>query len=348
MNSNVEFLTATDVKDNVDRTNYRDDIVFFIEKEMKKAEENRKKRFMSLSCAERLDEFIKMQGFPLTKYADYKNLPIKAEITELGKDSEKVATKTILEVIPGVRLYGILYRCADNPDAKRPFVIVQHGANDGPEIIGDLVNSANYNHIGKRLIARGINVFAPQYLTWEPSVYGSPYDRGKINSSLIQLGGSFSAFELLCGRRILDYFENRFFVDKQKIGYAGLSWGGMYALNMAALDGRLKVTLSSCFFNDRAEFNWSDWAHNDQANELFDAELAYMALPRYLCIECGKNDPLFLGKSALKEYERLCGYLKDDELKDHIFFNLFDGVHEFNPADDGLDWFVDKLIKETR
>lgn len=344
MNLSDEFLKATDIKDNSGRTNYRDDIMAFIQKETQKAEETRKARFLLLSPEERLAEFIKMQGFPLTEYDEYRALPVNAQITELGTDAEKVATKMILEVIPGVRLYGILYRPADNPNKKRPFAIVQHGANDGPEIIGDLVNSANYNHIGRRLLSRGITVFAPQYLTWEPSVYGSPYDRGKINSALIQLGGSFSAFELLCGRRILDYFEKQPFVDEQKMGYAGLSWGGMYALNMAALDCRLKVTLSACFFNDRSEFNWSDWAHNNQANELFDAELAYMALPRYLCLECGKNDPLFLGKSALKEYEKLCSYLQGEKFKDRVFFNLFDGVHEFNPADDGLNWFTEKLL----
>jgi hypothetical protein len=161
---------------------------------------------------------------------------------------------------------------------------------------------------------------------------------------LRQLGGSFTAFELLIARRLLDYFCKQEYIDVEKIGYAGLSWGGMYALHAGAVDSRIKVVLSSCFFSDRKTFDWSDWIYKNQANTFFDAEVASLIFPRYLAIENGQNDPLFIQEVTLNEFNRLKYYADQLGYKDKVFFNLFKGEHEYNFEEDTLDWFVEKLL----
>ncbi|MFR1983373.1 MAG: alpha/beta hydrolase family protein [Christensenellaceae bacterium] len=72
-----------------------------------------------------------------------------------------------------------------------------------------------------------------------------------LNRRLIQQGGSITAFEVQCLKRMLDWWENDPATDTQRLGVIGLSYGGMYALHFGALDTRIYATYSSCWFSDR-------------------------------------------------------------------------------------------------
>ena len=329
------------------RENYVKSVDSCLKKWYEDCFETRRKYALSTSIEQRYHEFIKMHGFPLTEYDKYSGNYMAFNKELYHSDEYCDYYKVVSNPFEGVEHYGILMLPKGFDENKKyPLVIFNHGANDGPEMVGSLFGfSFNYNHSALRFIEKGIVVYAPQMMTWNPNAgYEAFYERARYDKELKQMGGSFTAFELLIVRRIIDYFCAQSYVDAQKIGYAGLSWGGMYALHAGATDSRIKAVLSSCFFNDRRIFNWDDWSYKNQANTFFDSEVASLVLPRFLAIESGQEDPLFVKESALKELENLKFYAKNFDCEDKLFFNLFKGEHEYNPEQDTIDWFVEKLL----
>ncbi|MCL1793467.1 MAG: dienelactone hydrolase family protein [Oscillospiraceae bacterium] len=298
------------------------------------------------------DRYVAMLGYPLTcgkcgnNSKCYDKTEIAAKKEYLGDDENMVMTRYQLEVMPDFWFYGILYEPKEKSDSgKDSFVIAQHGGGGSPEIVGSLVqDSANYNHMVRRIMRKGMKIFAPQLLLWASDFYkGENYDRAEIDKKLKQHGGSITALEIYCIMRSIDYFSALDGIDENRVGMAGLSYGGMYALYAAAADTRIKVTLSSCWFNDRLKYNNADWTYFNQANSFFDAEVGCLALPRKLYIEIGKNDELFDPDFAAEEIERLKKYAEAENCADSLKIKIFDGSHEFDKSDDGINFFIENL-----
>ena len=137
-----------------------------------------------------------------------------------------------------LKFYGIYFEQTMQPSAA-PFVFGFHGGDGTPEMVSSIhFNSSNYRHLVRRMTDRGANVFAPQFLLWSVANYGNKYDRLLIDGKLKQLGGSITAMELYFLQGALDYFLSQEQVNAEKIGVAGLSYGGMYALHLAARPAR--------------------------------------------------------------------------------------------------------------
>jgi dienelactone hydrolase len=187
-------------------------------------------------------------------------------------------------------------------------------------------------------------VFAPQLLLWNTESFGNGgYDRVETDKKLKQFGGSITGLEIYCIMRSVDYFADLDYIDENRIGMIGLSYGGMYAVCTAAADPRIKVTLSSCWFNDRLKHNWLDWVYFNQANMFFDAEVSSLILPRKLYIEIGKNDEMFTPEGAKADITRLREYAENENCSDSLKIKVFDGGHELDKADDGISFFIKNL-----
>ncbi|MCL2815385.1 MAG: dienelactone hydrolase family protein [Oscillospiraceae bacterium] len=296
-------------------------------------------------------KYIGMLGYPLTcgpcanNSKCYEKTGITAKKEHLGEYDNMIMTRFQLEVMPDFWFYGILYEPKENPKGKDALVIAQHGGLGTPEIIGGLIfDSANYNHLVQRIIRKGIKVFAPQLLLWGQDVYkGANYNRLAIDKKLKMYGGSITALEIYCIMRSIDYFSALDDVDENRIGMLGVSYGGMYALHTAAADVRIKAALSSCWFNDRLKYLNDDWSYFNQANAFFDAEVGYLVLPRKLYIEIAAKDELFDPESAGEDIKRLRQYAEDENCADSLKIKIFDGVHEFDKGDEGVEFFLGNL-----
>ena len=286
-------------------------------------------------------EFEQILGFP---YSERNKFPKgeKADKIFVKEDDKNAWYRMVIEIMPGFSVYGILLERKD--PGRHPFVLAQHGGGGTPEVVnGWVMNSANYSHMVRRLTDYDTSVFSLQTFMWSSEHYGIKYDRIKTDSTLRQLGGSITALEMLMFSRVLDYFENQPFVDKDRMGMIGLSYGGMHALTFPALDQRIKSTFSSCFFNDRAIVNWTDWAYKDALNKFTDAEVGALIAPRALYIEVGRNDQTFCYKYAEKEYQKLKEYYKAANSEEKLKFRVFDGVHELSYEQDGFDFLFSHL-----
>lgn len=251
----------------------------------------------------------------------------------------------------GGPFFGILF--VRDGGKRLPLIIAQHGGEGSPEFASDFFadGSANYNHMTERILQENVNVFAPQLLLWDPKYFSAvskkypnhPHDqRQDFDAAFKQMGGSMAAFELLCLSRCIDYFEVQDYVDPEKIGMIGLSYGGFYTLFLTAIDTRIRAAICSCYFSSKELSSWYDFVFPDASEKFLDAEIALLVSPRKLYIESGKDDPIFTYRDAEKEIARLAGYF-GGKLPDNIVYLPFEGVHEFSPDDAPIHALVKNL-----
>ena len=327
---------------------YREQYLLGIGKilEEKILEANRKRDEFDKLLARDIDgfrgELVKALGWPLTEYKKdgIPNVKNTLVASENGMDIIRVQ----LEIMPGLWYYGILFKKGSK---KCPFVLSQHGGAGTPEITAGLYtredgcDSANYNDMTRRVLQYDVNVFAPQMLLWNAEEYGNPYNRQYIDGALRLHGGSITAFEIYALKKVLDYFEAMDYVDEEKIGMVGLSYGGMYTLYATALETRIKSAISCSFFSNRFKYSWPDWSYSGCADNFLDAEVAMLCYPRRLYIAMGDNDELFRLDYTKEEYERI----KKQGMDDKITLHPFDGGHEFCPENDDL---ITSLIEDLK
>ncbi|THF79133.1 dienelactone hydrolase family protein [Cohnella fermenti] len=285
------------------------------------------------------ERFIRMLGWPLATYSDTATVP-EADIEFVGEDELSRIYRLDIRVDSRLSLYGLLF--LPLTEGPHPLVIVQHGGGGTPELCAAFYESSNYNDMPRRCLRRGLAVFAPQLHLWTPE-QGPEKKRKEFDHQLKQLGGSIAALEIYKLRRSLDYMQARSDIDGGRIGICGLSYGGFYALFTAAADTRIRAVYTSCFFNDRFRYDWSDWIWQDSGNLFLDAEVAGLVCPRPLYIEVGSEDELFEADSAAREFRKIERLYAQLRLPYRLQFKVFDGKHEFDPADDGLRFLEDAL-----
>ena len=304
----------------------------------KRFEKHTPKEFANNREKHRAD-FVRMLGFPLTE-----NLPRgeRVEIVDCFEDETYIWQRMRIEVFPNFYAYGILTKHKDCK--KRPFVMVMHGGQGTPECVNGFVdNSSNYNHMVRRIVNGEVNVFAMQTFLWLVDAFGVEYDRQAMDAIMRGLGGSITALEVSMIQRCVDYFEKQEFVDKDRMGIVGLSYGGMFSMVAAAVDTRLKCVYSCSWFNDRSKYAWSDWVYPSMFSLFKDAEIGGLIAPRPLFVGIGKQDALFDYRFALDEAERLKGFYSETGDSENYQFHIFEGKHEFDKGDDGLAFFFERL-----
>lgn len=288
-------------------------------------------------------KYLEMLGWPLTDDAPREFRP-QAEFTSLGSDLQADVFRVQVEVMPGLRFGGILFRARDAK--QHPLVIVQHGGLGTPEFIAGMYcggDTANYNDMLRRILARGVHAFAPQLLLWNQEQYHIHYDRNAIDNQLKQLGGSITALEIYSIQRCIDVLSEQPWVDANRIGMAGLSYGGFYTLFTAAADLRIRSALSAGFFNDRIRHNWFDWTWQNAAHSFLDAEVAALVAPRTLTLQLGTRDELFSEAPARAEFSRLQSYFNRAGCPEKLHMEFFDGTHEFSRSEDTIERFMGGL-----
>lgn len=324
-----------------------------IEKLADKMEENSKIRRQTVieeiknnpgRCREK---FKAMLGWPLDSAEDKKVPDVnKIFVTE----TDGVSVYRLQIDVLGIPFYGILFVREDNK--KRPLVIVQHGGLGAPELCADFFEGGteNYNDIIARVLKNDVNVFAPQLLLWRQELSDDEYTgtdvsytdamRRGIDNRLKQFGSSVAALEIFCITKCIDYFESQPYVDFQKIGMMGMSYGGFYALYTSAAETRIKCCLCCSFFNDRIKYNWTDFVWFNSGNMFTDTETALLLGSRHLYICIGDEDEVFDFDSGVKTWEELEKNLGNEN---NVRFIKFHGKHEFIKDDEPIRGFINDL-----
>lgn len=252
----------------------------------------------------------------------------------VADDAYATLYRMYYEVLEGVELYAIL-SVPKGLTRPAPLLICQHGGGGSPEVIapmwGDLGDgTANYGWMVQRALKEG-------YVTWSPALIfrraGTEAlegpDRVPMDKQLRNVGTSILAIELYKIVRGLDEVLKRPEVDPDRVGMMGLSYGGLYTQFAAALDPRIDVAVSSCFFNDRLLYSWDDWSFFNYLNEFTDPEVCALICPRPLMIEVGVKDELFTVEGARSQVEATRKHWDRLGVPDRFAYVEFDGGHEF-------------------
>jgi dienelactone hydrolase len=264
---------------------------------------------------------------------------------KIGEDSIGTYFRVKISVLPGVHAEGI-YIIPKNLKGRAPLVISMHGGGGSPEV-ALFHGGANYHDMVRGAVKRGYVVFAPQHLF---SAQGYPGDiRNRIDTRMRLIGTSLTAVEILKITRSLDVLLKRPEVDPHRVAMVGLSYGGYYALVTPAVDSRIKVVVSSCYFGvqegryNRDELSVpSDFQFKDRFSLFKDSELVALICPRPLQIQAGSHDdsdhrdPGVLLAPASAEYYKRLG------IADSFQPLVLEGGHEF--YDEPAWGFVKKYL----
>ena len=247
--------------------------------------------------------------------------------------------KVMLDVWPDVFAYGILLLPKDlKPGERRPVVVCQHGLEGRPEDVADpKVDNHFYHHFAATLAEEGFVVYAPQ----------NPYI-GEDKFRIIQRLGhplKLSLFSVILGQheQTLNWLAAQPFVDPERIGFYGLSYGGKTAVRVPPLLERYALSICSGDFN---EWVWKtttvlapqsylltkeyDMYEYNFANTVNYSDLAKLMAPRPFMVERGHDDPVSVDEWVAFEYAKVREFYDKMNLGGRTEIEFFNGPHEIH------------------
>jgi len=256
---------------------------------------------------------------------------------------------------PDVFAYGILLLPKDvKLGERRPVVVCQHGLEGRPqELIRPALtrNDQVYGRFAAKLASRGFVVYAPQ----NPYIGGHRFRL--LQRKLHPLKLSLFSLILAQHERTLDWLAAQSFVDPRRIGFYGLSYGGVTAVRVPPLLDRYALSICSANFN---EWVWKTVRSDSRfaylyggefemfefnfANTFNYAELANLMAPRPFMVERGHRDTVGPDEWVAYEYAKVRRHYALLRIPERTAIQFFDGGHVIHGVDTfrflhrWLDW----------
>jgi dienelactone hydrolase len=270
------------------------------------------------------------------------NLPANPRMRLIKETDKWTCYEVVLDVYQDVYAWGYLLLPKDmKPGEKRPVVVCQHGLEGLPADVIEEDETARpwraYKAFAAKLAERGFITFAPH------NPYRGHDDFRVLQRKLNPLGKTLFSVILPQHDRILDWLSEQPFVDPERIGFYGLSYGGKTAMRVPSLLDRYALSICSADFNEWVRKNMTvDRKHSYMFTgeyEIFEfdmghtynyAEMGGLIAPRPFMVERGHNDGVAPDEWVAYEYakiRRIFGYLGIPERTEIEYFN---GPHTIN------------------
>jgi len=262
--------------------------------------------------------------------------PLRALTRKRGETANCVEWEVWIPVYPDVFAYGILLVPKDlRPGEKRAVVVCQHGLEGRPSMLIDLPDKPPYSRFAARLAERGYITFSPQ----NPYIGGDSFRWLQRKANTIKL--SMYSFILAQHDRILDWLVTQPYVDADRIGFYGLSYGGKTAMRVPPLLERYALSICSGDFNDwipkiasievpfsyvyTGEWEMQEW---NMGNTFNYAEMAGLMVPRPFMVERGHRDGVGIDEWVALEYAPVRRLFNTLGIAGRTEIEFFDGPHE--------------------
>jgi dienelactone hydrolase len=276
--------------------------------------------------------------------------------TRLVYDAPKFkGYEVVLDVWPDVFAYGILLVPKDiKPGERRPVVVCQHGLEGRPQDVADpKVDSHFYHHFAASLADEGFVTYSPQ----------NPYI-GEDRFRIIQRMGhplKLALYSFIIGQhdQTLNWLAEQSFVDPERIGFYGLSYGGKTAIRVPPFLERYALSICSGDFN---EWVWKTtnvltshsyllWGEYDMyefnfANVVNYGELANLMAPRPFMVERGHDDGVGIDEWISWEYAKVRRFYDKMGLPDRTTIEFFNGPHTIHG--EGTFQFLRQHLKHPK
>ncbi len=235
---------------------------------------------------------------------------------------------------------------------KRPVVVCQHGLEGRPldTIQG---NHPAYHDFAAKLCEAGYIVFAPQ----NPYLFGDRFRT--LQRKANPLGKSLFSIIVPQHRQIVRWLGSLPQVDRERIGFYGLSYGGKSAMRIPALVTEYALSICSADFNDwvwklaATQGNYTYvrtpeyeiWEYN-LGNTFNYSDMAALIAPRPFMVERGHFDGVAPDDRVAAEYAKVRFlYAAKLGIGDKTEIEFFVGPHTINGQ--GTFRFLDKHLKRT-
>lgn len=229
-----------------------------------------------------------------------------------------------MKVCSGLIMTGLVGYPKGN--AGTPLVIAMHGTSATPESVFGIEDKADievidYHHsFGRRLMSRGLIVFAPLLITETRADPREGFNktRNEINRRGLPMGLSVNGIQIGMLSAALDILLESSAADSSRVGVYGISHGGQLGFYFAAIESRVRAAVISQWFEDRAKklsgsahphalYRYHDAQHNFYNKMLLyftDIDVARLIAPRGLFVEAGRKDGP-RAKSAAANFQKL-------------------------------------------
>jgi dienelactone hydrolase len=243
----------------------------------------------------------------------YDLLPANVRSRKFQQAEKWTAYEVVMDVFPEVIAYGLLLVPRDmQPGEKRPVVVCQHGLEGRPQHTIGEEGSAYYAAFAAALAERGFVTFAPQNLyLFEDRFRTLQRKANPLHKTL---------FSIIAPQhqQIVDWLQSLDFVDPERIGFYGLSYGGKTAMRVPALVTDYCLSICSADFNEWVDKNASTRNPRSYAQmgeyEIFEfdlgstfnyAEMAALIAPRPFMVERGHFDGVADDWTVAWEYAKV-------------------------------------------
>jgi hypothetical protein len=264
--------------------------------------------------------------------------PLAARTRRVYDEAAWTGYEVVLPVWPEVFAYGVLLVPRDlKPGERRAVVVCQHGLEGRPQDTIEAKGEKVYARFAARLAERGFVVYAPQ----------NPYlgrDRFRqIQRKANPLGLSLFSFIVGQHQRTLEWLGTLPFVDAQRIGFYGLSYGGKTAVRVPPLLAGYALSICSADFNEWIRKNTLvdepfsylytgeyEMPEFNLGNTFNYAELAALMIPRPFMVERGHRDGVGIDEWVAYEYAKVRRLYTFLGLAGRTAIEFFDGPHRIH------------------
>ena len=246
--------------------------------------------------------------------------------------------EVVLDVWEETFAYGILLVPKGiKPDEHRPVVVCQHGLEGRSQEVVDPKIESPYNAYGAELADQGFIVYAPQNAYIGQDVFR--VIQRKANPV------KWSLFSLITRQheRTLEWLAEQPFVDAERIGFYGLSYGGKTAMRVPALLDGYALSICSADFNEWIVKNATYDSHYSYmftgeyempefnlGNTFNYAEMAWLIAPRPFMVERGHHDGVAPDEWVAYEYAIVRHLYANLGIPDRTEIEFFNSGHEIN------------------
>ncbi|MAE65850.1 MAG: hypothetical protein CMJ18_16390 [Phycisphaeraceae bacterium] len=226
-----------------------------------------------------------------------------------------------------------------------PLIIAQHGLGSSPERVFGVDDAPDiYHGWGRDLLDEGYAVLAPLHLSQTDA-------RNRIQHLATLAGTTLAGIELARLQRLLDVVLARPDIDAERVGMWGLSLGGMATQLFAPVETRIRVSISSAWFNHRPnklarpDPRYSCYLESPETHVFMrdwlicfaDEDLHSLIIPRAIMYQSGKNDGIAWWPQLPAVFEKLRYHYERLGIADRVALDLHDGCHEIR-LESGMAW----------
>lgn len=235
----------------------------------------------------------------------------------LNETDSLISYEVVLDVFGGSNnlfAYGILTvpKNINKDGEKRPVVVCQHGLEGRPQSTIGEKDHHYYKAFSTELAKLGFVTFAPQNIyIFQDRFRGLQFKANSIGKTLFSI-------MVPQHQQITDWLGSLNFVDKERIGFYGLSYGGKSAMRIPPLVKNYCLSICSADFNEwvwknastrsshsyvwTGEYEIFEWDLGSTFNYF---EMASLIAPRPFMVERGHFDGVAPDETVAYEYAKV-------------------------------------------